>query len=511
MRSRIVQIAVRVLTGLVVGLILRSVVGLHPVWWAVWLAPVLLLILGLQFPVRDARWMVPLATLVAASVNFHYFRLVMPLGAAAVSVVEQSLLWVVFVFVTRLLVLRYKAWWTVFVYPVLWVAADTLMAAFLPDGNWGSLAYSQGDILPIIQIASLFSTAGVLFLLALVPSAIAVFISLGNYVRRGWLAYATTAFLLSTSLAYGSLRLLRPVRGTETTFGIVSIDDPIGLRAADSYAENIYSQYGWRVAALADEGAQVVVLPEKIAMVTPQKALDLQHRFSAIARKSRVWLEMGIGIDDGETPTNRAWLFAPDGALAATYQKHHMAPPERRDHYASGSGYTVYSIAGRRYGLAVCKDMHFAAFGRAYGQRHASVVLVPAWDFAYLDGWLAARTTVFRGIENGYSIVRDSREGLLTASDPYGRILDETPSNVLPGRSMLVKVAVADSIPTLYTRIGNLFGRLCVIAAMAFLALAIVSSRATLVRALYQIGNWYKKNMQKLMRHRVVLRVRVRR
>ena len=83
-------------------------------------------------------------------------------------------------------------------------------------------------------------------------------------------------------------------------------------------------------------------------------------------------------------------------------------------------------------------------------------MLVPAWDFAYLDGWLEARTTVFRGVENGYTVVRASREGLLTVSDPYGRILTETPSSELPGRSLLATVTVPGPLPTLYTRIGNL-------------------------------------------------------
>ena len=511
MRSRLIQICAKVLVSIACGLILRYVVGLHPVWWAVWLAPALLLVLGLRFSLRDARWMVSLAALTAASVNFHYFRLVMPFGAAVVSVAELALLWVLLILATRLVVLRYKSWWTVFAYPVLWVAADTLAAEFLPDGNWGSLAYSQGDKLPVIQIAALFGTAGVLFLLSLVPSAIALFISLGTYVRRGWLAYAITGILLFASLVYGSVRLLWTVRGVETTFGIVSIDDPIGLLAADSYAENIYSEYNWRIAALADQGAQIIVLPEKIALVTPPKAIELQHRFSAVARQSHVWLEMGIGIDDGKTPTNWAWLFAPDGTLAATYEKHHMAPPERRDHYALGNGYTVYSIAGQRYGLAVCKDMHFAEFGRAYGQRHASIMLVPAWDFAYLDGWLAARTTVFRGVENGYTIVRAAREGLLTASDPYGRILDETPSNVHPGRSMLVKVAVANQVPTLYTRVGNRFGWLCVITAVVFLTLAVVGHRKALVQAPHRIRNWYKRTEKKLPRRRFVVRVKFKR
>jgi len=178
-----------------------------------------------------------------------------------------------------------------------------------------------------------------------------------------------------------------------------------------------------------------------------------------------------VGIDDGNRPTNWAWLFTPEGALAASYQKHHMAPPERRDRYISGTEYSIHTIDGNSYGLAICKDMHFAALGRAYGERHAAVMLVPAWDFNYLDGWMEARTTVVRGIENGYAVVRASREGLLTASDAYGRILAERPSSDMPGRILLAKVTVTNPVPTLYTRIGNLLGWICVAAAVVLLSL----------------------------------------
>jgi hypothetical protein len=41
----------------------------------------------------------------------------------------------------------------------------------------------------------------------------------------------------------------------------------------------------------------------------------------------------------------------------------------------------------------------------------------------------------------------------------------------MPGRSLLAKVAIAAPAPTLYTRIGNLFGWLCVAAAVVFLSL----------------------------------------
>ena len=471
MSSRRNVLVFQLAAAVAAGILLRFVVGLRPVWWLVWLAPIPLLVMALRFSGQRARWAVTLAALIGASVNFRYFRLVMPLPAVIAAIAAQTLLWAFLIMATRRLVLRYQTWWTVFVYPVLWVAVDTLLAALLPDGNWGSLAYSQSDQLPVIQIASLFGTAGLLFLISLVPSALALAIVFGRSLRHGLIAYALTAILLAASLAYGYVRLQSPINGTETTFGLVSIDDPIGPRASQAYASNILEGYSQLVDSLAAQGAQIIVLPEKIAVLTPAKAPEAQQRFSALAHKDNLWLEVGIGIDDGRSPLNWEWLFAPDGALVSSYLKHHMAPPERRDHYASGSDYNVYTIGGHSYGLAICKDMHFAALGRAYGERRVSAMLVPAWDFDYLDDWLEARTTVLRGIENGYTIIRASREGLLTVSDPYGRVLAERRSSVMPGSSLLAKAIVADPLHTLYTQVGNLFGWLCVAGSVLFLFL----------------------------------------
>ena len=451
------------------GILLRFAVDMHPIWWLVWLAPVPLLLMALRSSAEETRWIVALAAVIGTSSNFHYLRMVMPLPTVIAVIAAQSLLWVFLIVTTRRVVVRYRAWWTVFVYPVLCVAVDTLMAALLPDGNWASLAYSQADILPILQITSLLGTAGLLFLITLVPSALALAIAYGRTLRRGWIAYGLAALLLAGSIIYGLVRLQSPANGMETTFGLASIDDAIGLRASPAYASNILQEYDRQVASLAVQGAQVIVLPEKVALLTPPKALQWQQHFSALALQNHLWLEVGVGIFDRNSRENWAWLFTPEGILASSYQKHHLAPPERRDRFSSGTDYSVSIVEGHPYGLAICKDMHFAALGRAYGERHAAVMLVPAWDFDYLDAWIEARTTLVRGIENGYAVARSSREGFLTVSDAYGRILAERPSSPMPGSSLLARAIVEDPLPTLYTRTGNFFGWLCVVAAAIFL------------------------------------------
>lgn len=164
-------------------------------------------------------------------------------------------------------------------------------------------------------------------------------------------------------------------------------------------------------------------------------------------------------MQDAAGRRNLAWLFAPDGAAPVSYQKHHLAPPERE--FLAGGAYAVQPVAGQAMGLAICKDMHFAPLGHAYGAAGAQTMLVPAWDFQ-LDAWMGARMTVVRGVENGYAVLRAAREGKLTVSDAYGRVLEERSSSAMPGSTLLAPLPAHPSVVTWAGWMGPLFGWLCV-------------------------------------------------
>jgi len=465
---------------IVTGVLLRYVVGLQPVWWLAWIAPAPLLALAFRSEAGTARGIVACAALIAASVNLPYFQALMPAVAGIAVTVAQALMWCLAVLCARRVVLRYQRWWTVFAYPVLWTAIDTLMAALLPDGNWGNIGYSQYEFPVALQIAALFGTGGITFVVSLVASALAMALAFGVRAPRVRGAGAAAAMIACAALGYGALRLqaappqaARDEQG-HTAFGLVAVDKGAGLQATATYSEPIWRQYEEHIAALARQSASVIVLPEKVAVMSPAQAAQAQARFAQLAARLGVWIEIGVGIDDGGKRLNLAWLLSPKGELAQSYQKHHMAPPERD--YASGDGYNLHAIGGQRYGLAICKDMHFASMGRAYGRRQAAVMLVPAWDFG-VDRFLATGMTTVRGVENGYTIVRSSREGLMTVTDPYGRIVAQRDSAGMPGSALLVNVKVSAPVPTLYTRIGDAFGWLCVVIAIAGAAAMIAGGR----------------------------------
>ena len=452
LRQRLLQLA----AALAAGLPLYWVLGPQPLGWLAWCAPLPVLWLALRASRRDAAWMTFLAAVLGLSSNFAYFRLLMPLSAVLAVITVKALLWLLVVLATRRLVLRYRSGWTVLVYPVLWVAIDTMMAALLPDGNWGSLAYSQADNLAVLQMAALAGVPGLLFLLCLAPSALALLLAGGRAYAP---AAGAVALLLVAAWAGGTWRLQGAPASGGPLAGLAAIDDFIGPATPPARAQAIWNQYARHVEELAGQGARLVLLPEKIAVLAPAQADAVRQRFQALARRTGVWITLGLGVQDAAGRRNLAWLFAPDGAAPTSYQKQHLAPPERD--FLAGSAYAVQSVAGQAMGLAICKDMHFAPLGQAYGAAGAQAMLVPAWDFQ-LDAWMGARMTVVRGVENGYAVLRAAREGVLTVSDAYGNVLAEQASSAMPGSSLLAPLPVHPSISTWAGWLGPLFGWLCV-------------------------------------------------
>jgi apolipoprotein N-acyltransferase len=83
-----------------------------------------------------------------------------------------------------------------------------------------------------------------------------------------------------------------------------------------------------------------------------------------------------------------------------------------------------------------------------------------------------------RGIESGYAVVRSSRDGLLSISDAYGRMRAVADSTALPGTALFSELKVGPRVPTLYTRIGDALGWLCIATALLLIPLSLLRKRS---------------------------------
>jgi apolipoprotein N-acyltransferase len=95
-------------------------------------------------------------------------------------------------------------------------------------------------------------------------------------------------------------------------------------------------------------------------------------------------------------------------------------------------------------------------------------MLAPAWDFR-VDGFWHGRIAVMRAVEDGFSLVRTARGGLLTVADNRGRIIAETPSNAAQFATLEATVSGGHD-RTLFLLLGDWFGRLAVLLLAVVLA-----------------------------------------
>jgi len=88
-------------------------------------------------------------------------------------------------------------------------------------------------------------------------------------------------------------------------------------------------------------------------------------------------------------------------------------------------------------------------------------MLIPALDWPGIDPW-HAQHAAFRAIEDGYSLVRPTSNGLAASVDYEGRVLAANDYFTTDQQTMIAYVPVQGTW-TLYAHVGDLFAWLCIV------------------------------------------------
>jgi apolipoprotein N-acyltransferase len=454
------------------GVLLGLAYAQRPVWWAAWLGPALVLTAVLLSKPRARRWVALTAGIIGGGASLTYYAMISDSWAVALALVAgRALLWMWIIGMSARAAERWHSSLAVMVLPLLLVASETLIGALLPHGAAGSLAYSQMDALPLIQVASIGGTAAIVLLTGLGASAVGLCLA----TALGWrgasgtgpaLLIATTA--IAVGMAFGIWRLSSVTTAANGTEIALIATDRLSGDPADT--ARFWEIYGPELERHARAGS-IVVLPEAMRTVPASAASVFADRLAEVAIDRGATIVAGVVMSDGALKYNRAVVSAPDGTVV-WYDKQHLVPGHEDD-ISPGRQSMLISAAGERAGVAICKDMHFPALGREYARLGVTLMLVPANDFV-VDGWMASRMTALRGVEGGYAVARTARHGLMSVSDRYGRILAERPSGAQIA-TLTARLPAADRHePTVYVAFGWAFSWLSIVGA----AVAVGSLRA---------------------------------
>lgn len=431
--------------------------GLRPHWWLTWLAPLPVLLISSRLPRRRAFGVATAAWFLGSLNMWPYLLSVVSIPAPIVLLFSAvpGCVFGLAVLLFRRFILRGEVWRAAVSFPALWVTFEYLSNTASPHGTFPNLGYSQMDFVPIIQVTSVVGIWGITFCLLLLPAAIAAVLSRpGNTSRKQALAFAAGLFL-ALVIGWGFWRVLSaPLPGHSVRVGLIASGVDSSFPHDDAAALSLLEEYAGKAAALAAEGAQVVLLPEKIARISDQSARHVDVLYAATSARARAMIVLGVDRGAPARRFNEARLYSSEGTLSAVYRKQHLVPGLEG---AVQPGATIAALKqpSGMWGVQICKDMDFPTLSRRYGAEGVGLLLVPAWDFT-LDGWLHSRMAVLRGVESGFSVVRAARQGMLTVSDSRGRVLAQRDATALGFAYLSASVPVRHE-RTLYVRWGDWF------------------------------------------------------
>jgi deaminated glutathione amidase len=149
-----------------------------------------------------------------------------------------------------------------------------------------------------------------------------------------------------------------------------------------------------------DAGAELIMTPEVTDMIEPRRRAvfdkarpEADHAMLAacrdLARETGAWFLLGsavVKLAEDDRVANRSFLIAPDGGIAARYDKVHMFDVDleggesyrESKSYRPGDRAVLAELPWGRLGMTICYDLRFPGLYRALAQAGASFLSIPA-------------------------------------------------------------------------------------------------------------------------------------
>ncbi len=449
----------------------------HNIWWLMWLMPIPVLIYVYHHNFWHSllvSFMIGLAPGIDTIIG--YWSTPIPIQAFLLEGLLQSLEWTIVILLTRYLTRKNQAAYSIFIYPCVLAIVEYLVS-LTEQGIFNTIAYSQLSVLPILQIASITGFIGITFIVSLFSSCVAYSIIFYQQKISVLIAIITTIIILAISLGFGFYHLnqqkMLNQQSVSVKVGLVSIDMAPKNIFNPENAAKIAEQYNNAVQRLATQGAQIILLPEEILAINKNNSSEILAIFSKVAKDNHIIVIVGVNETIGEKHFNTALLFNQNGQLVGKYLKRHFVPIVEDD-LTPGSELVNFLINNQKAGIAICRDMDYPNPAHQYGKNNSGVLFVPAWDFS-VDEKVHAMGAFLNGIQNGYTIVRSARAGLLSVTDPVGNTT-EISTNLQPVTT-LSTIAIIANQTSFYARHGNWFVWLLFIVLILIFGDGLVSSK----------------------------------
>ena len=377
--------------------------------------------------------------------------------------------------------------------PAVWVTAELARAYFWSGFPWVLLGYSQTEVLPIAQFASLFGVYGVSALVALANAALA-YVALKRS-RAAILAAAAVGVVIAGVAVWGNGRLQDSAltrQGSPMRVALVQGNIPQEQKWDPAHANAIVETYLRMTRDAARQGARFVVWPESSTpFYFEEDRLDAE-RIRTVVRETGVELLLGSDqMERGSPPLyyNSAFVLRADGSTGGSYRKMFLVPfgeyvPLKRllffvaplvegvGDFSPGQAMVTLPVDGFKASTAICYEIVYPGLVRRAvlaGSQLLTTITNDAWYGQSSAPYQHFEQAAMRAIEQGRYLARSANTGISGIVDPYGRVITRSP---LFEPAVLVGEVRFLSGLTVYGRTGDLFAYLCVALTVAAMIMA---------------------------------------
>jgi apolipoprotein N-acyltransferase len=442
---------------------------------ATWLAPIFLIRFSHTQP-KGKGLVLLLAANILGSL-FIWQGIIPPVLYVPVSILIGGVYWLPYL-ADRLLVNRLNSFTATLVFPCVQVVLEYINTGVSPLGNWGTLAYSQYTFLPLLQLLSITGVWGVSFLIAWLAPVVNMAweqdFALPK-VRTGLLIYGGIMVMV---LVYGCVRLVFfPPQSATVQVASITGDrnhfDSKDLQVSRDRSLEFGKALLEQSRQLAQSGAKVILWQEAIMVTAKSDEAAFIEQASALAREEKVYLLLGMAALSEDYPKdkmeNQAVWITPSGEVKWHYLKTRPVPGMENLTVGDGSIPVDQTDFGA-IASVICFDMDHPIFINQAGHTGVDIMLVPSNDWPDIVPF-HTYMAMFRGIENGFSVVRGTGNGLSAAFDYQGRTL--AASNYATTKQPMISFVPIRGVRTIYGMVGDLFAWLCIAGFAVLVGLAL--------------------------------------
>ena len=225
-------------------------------------------------------------------------------------------------------------------------------------------------------------------------------------------------------------------------------------------------------------GAKIVTFQEFTILINEEDREKLITKCQEIAKENNVYFAINYGyyVKEGKGE-NILLLIDDNGNILLNYAKKYLLGiGDIAETGVFKKGPEVIQSVDTPYGrigLSICREIDMAKYLVQAGRQNVDIMISPAYEWPEN---LAINLGYMRAIENGFSLVRATYNGISFASDFNGNIL-ATMDFDKKEEGILYADVPTKGVRTLYPHIGDIFAWLCVLGLLALIVMSIIESR----------------------------------